>query len=107
MKIVFKARSFDNKFEQSTYIHSTPNLGKSEFEIDNSVFLTTLQYFGYVRGRSSLNVEWLDTQTDYVYYSTMKVLDDALLQGKIQGNKLTGKFTFYQQGQAILLKQII
>jgi hypothetical protein len=106
MKIVFSLRTFDNKYEQSTWIGSSPNLSQGEFEIDNHVFTTTLKYIGWIKNSSSFNIEWLDTNTDYVYYSTMKVLDDALLNAAIKGNLLTGTFTFYQVGSTILLKQI-
>lgn len=106
MKILFSLRNFDNRYEQSTWIGDAPNLSQGDFELDNHVFTTTLKYIGWVKNRSSLNIEWLDTNTDYVYYSTMKVLDDALLKGDIKGNLLTGTFSFYQKGQTILLKQI-
>lgn len=106
MKIVFNLRNFDNKYEQSTWIETAPNLSKGDFELDNHVFTTTLKYIGWIKNRSSINIEWLDTNTDYVYYSMMPLLDNALLRGDIKGNLLTGTFTFYQAGSTILLKQI-
>lgn len=46
--------------------------------IDNIPFKTTLEYIGFVRGRSALNIQWKDLNSNTLYYSGMTLLDEAL-----------------------------
>lgn len=73
--------------------------------IDNYEFAAELEYVGFTRGRSSLNIMWADRKKKIVYYSGMSLLDEVLKAGKIQGNILKSDFTFKKQGTAILLKE--
>ncbi len=74
--------------------------------IDNKEFYAELEYVGFTRGRSSLNIMWADRNLKIIYYSGMSLLDEALKAGKIQGNILRSDFTFKKQGTAILLKEL-
>lgn len=74
--------------------------------IDNSEFKAELIYGGFSRGRSSLNIQWIDHERKRIYYSGMSLLDEALIKGLIDGNILSGKFCFKKQGTSILLQQI-
>lgn len=83
--------------------------------VDNYEFETTLRYMGFSRGRSSLNIEWLDLKTNQTYQSGMYMLDD-FLKGSLSHEcvinptslifQVTGKFTFKKQGTSILLKSV-
>lgn len=79
---------------------------KDENKVDNEEFEATLVYRGFSRGRSSLNIEWIDHERKRVYYSGMSLLDEALKGGIVQGDKITGTFCFKKQGTSILLQQV-
>jgi hypothetical protein len=64
-------------------------------------FGAELKYVGFSRGRSALNIKWLDLATNKIYQSGMSLLDDHLKRGG--GCTITGKFGFKKQGTAILL----
>ncbi len=74
--------------------------------IDNYEFSAELEYAGFSRGRSSLNIAWADRKNKIIYYSGMSLLDVALKSGRINGNLLKSDFTFKKQGTAILLKEV-
>lgn len=74
--------------------------------IDNVEFEAELHYFGFSRGRSSLNIAWVDYRKRIIYYSGMGMLDEALIKGIVQGDKITGTFCFKKQGTSILLQQL-
>ena len=74
--------------------------------LDNIPFETTLQYKGYVKGRSSLNIMWYDEYNNRYYYSAMSLLHDCLQKGEIDGNKLVGTFYFEKKGTSILITKI-
>lgn len=73
--------------------------------IDNKEFQATLSYGGFTRGRSALNIEWIDHDRKLIYYSGMSLLDGALLGGEVEGNKISGTFCFKKQGTSILLQK--
>lgn len=82
---------------QITYAYSWQNTElKEPYE-----FEATLVYNGYSRGRSALNIEWMDINTNKTYQSGMTLLSDALL--KYQKSEITGKFSFKKQGTSVLL----
>ena len=74
--------------------------------IDNIQFDATLIYDGFSRGRSSLNIGWVDHERKLIYYSGMSLLDESLNQRLVEGNKITGTFCFKKQGTSILLQQL-
>lgn len=66
----------------------------------------TLEYLGYDRGRSALNIRWADRETKTIYYSSMNLLDQALKYEEIvAGNMIGGTFIFKKQGTSILLER--
>jgi len=75
---------------------------------ENYEFEALLQYKGFERGRSSLNIVWTD-ENGKEYRSGMSMLDD-ILSGRYPFLKIDnrvsvqGKFTFKKQGTSILLK---
>lgn len=77
---------------------------------DNYEFETILKYLEYERGRSALNIVWMD-ENGIKYRSGMKLLDDVI-SGQYPflrvDNRLAiqGKFTFKKQGSSILLKLV-
>jgi hypothetical protein len=104
MKIRFYIR--DNQSWQASYKHSSINVSKGEYEIDNHVFETTLKYQNYSHGRSTTHVHWLDIKENRIYTSSMNLLHEFILDNKFINGTITGKFTWKQQGTAILLKQV-
>lgn len=74
--------------------------------IPNLEFEAELHYFGFSRGRSSLNIAWADHRNRIIYYSGMTLLDKALRDGRINGDKLKSAFCFKKQGTAILLEEV-
>jgi len=74
--------------------------------IENKQFQAELRYSGFSRGRSSLNIEWTDDRNKIIYYSGMSLLDKALKDGRINGDKLKSDFCFKKQGTAILLEEV-
>lgn len=99
-----KYSSHPNIYYQIPYI--TQYINNNVIEIDNKVFQAELEYFGYEKGRSALNVLWYDNIENKVYYSSMQLLDESLKNNKINGNKIKGEFCWKKQGTAILLKLI-
>jgi len=71
---------------------------------DNTPFEATLIYNGFSRGRSALNIGWINHERKLIYYSGMSLLDEVLKQGLVEGNKISGTFCFKKQGTSILLK---
>jgi len=74
--------------------------------IENKEFQAELRYSGFSRGRSSLNIQWTDDKNKQIYYSGMSLLDKALKDGRINGDKLKSDFCFKKQGTAILLEEV-
>jgi hypothetical protein len=87
---------FDKDGNQMSWDGFSASYREEPFE-----FSTTLKYNGFSRGRSSLNIEWLDIESGKTYQSGMYLLDEHLMRGG--GNTITGKFGFKKQGTAILL----
>lgn len=78
--------------------------------VDNYEFETILKYSGYERGRSALNIVWVD-ENGIEYRSSMKLLDDVMNGNypflKVDNRlAIQGKFTFKKQGSSILLKLV-
>lgn len=65
-------------------------------------FNETLVFKGYSRGRSSFNIEW-QSSTGKTYVSGMPMLEQALKESRVRGNKVQGTFYFKKQGQSVLL----
>jgi len=87
--------------------------GQTTKLVDNFEFAATLQYNGFSRGRSALNIEWLNVETGCTYQSGMSLLDEALLGNNNvypdfqQGIfNIGGKFTFKKQGTSVLLTNL-
>lgn len=87
---------------------------KEENFKDNYEFMATLEYAGFSRGRSALNIKWKDVDRGITYESGMKLLDDVLANTlpfhyanideyplRVQGN-----FTFKKQGTSVLLTHL-
>lgn len=111
LKIAFTSNSYKHKEELKGYkeqeVWSGSRLYKEDENLkDNEQFKATLYYKGFTRGRSALNIEWVDKERKLIYYSGMKLLDEALLEGIVDGSKLSGTFCFKKQGTSILLEQI-
>ena len=105
LKISFPHKTKEGYNEQEVWADS--RFYNEEISIrKNEPFTGLLVYSGFTRGRSSLNIRWADQQRKSVYYSGMKLLDEALMNGAISGNKITGTFCFKKQGTSILLEQI-
>lgn len=73
---------------------------------ENKEFQAELRYTGFTRGRSSLNIQWTDDRNKMIYYSGMSLLDKALKDGRVDGDKLKSDFCFKKQGTAILLEEV-
>ena len=111
LKVAFTSNSYKHKEELKGYKEQEVWSGSGLYKEDknlksNEQFKATLYYKGFTRGRSSLNIRWVDQKRSSVYYSGMKLLDEALMNGAISGNKITGTFCFKKQGTSILLEQI-
>lgn len=111
LKIAFRSNNYSRKEELKSYqeqeVWSGDGIYKDESKLfSNLEFKATLIYNGFTRGRSSLNISWVDHERKLVYYSGMSLLDEALMQGFVEGNKITGTFCFKKQGTSILLQQI-
>lgn len=105
LKISFPRKTKEGYNEQEVWADSKAH--SEEINIrENEPFEGLLVYSGFTRGRSSLNIRWVDQQRNSVYYSGMKLLDEALMNGIINGNKITGTFCFKKQGTSILLEQL-
>lgn len=73
----------------------------NQYDTDPYEFEGTLEYNGFSRGRSALNIEWRDVKTGKTYQSGMALLDEHL---KFDGtNRISGTFGFKKQGTAVLL----
>lgn len=111
LKIAFVKNEYKYKDSLKGYKEQEPWSGSRYYKeaknlIDNNEFEATLVYSGFTRGRSALNIEWIDHQRKLVYYSGMSLLDEALQQGFVDGSKITGTFCFKKQGTSILLQQV-
>lgn len=111
LKVAFIKNDYKYKDDLKGYKEQEVWSGSSYYKedknlVDNSTFEATLIYGGFTRGRSSLNIEWIDHQRKLVYYSGMSLLDEALTQGFVEGNRISGTFCFKKQGTSILLQQI-
>ena len=104
MKIKFYISN--NQSWQTTYTHSSVNVSKGEYEIDNDIFETTLKYHNYNHGRSTTHIHWLDEKENRIYTSSMSLLHEFIIANKFINGTITGKFTWKKQGTAILLKQV-
>lgn len=71
---------------------------------ENKPFEAELEYAGFTRGRSALNIRWVNRINKVVYYSAMSLLDRALMDGNINLGKLRSEFVFKKQGTSILLE---
>lgn len=91
----------DSQGNQKTWASGT---NKSDNRVDPWEFEDTLMYIGYTRGRSALNIQWKGLKTKKTYESGMSLLDEALLDGKINKHSISGKFGFKKQGTSVLLK---
>jgi len=91
----------DKDGNQHSWMYNPEEYGKEPWEFED-----TLEYIGFSRGRSALNIQWKGLNTKKTYESGMSLLNDALLEGLINGKTITGKFTFKKQGTAVLLKAI-
>jgi hypothetical protein len=70
---------------------------------DNIFFEAKLTYSDFTRGRSALNIEWVDKERKRIYYSGMYLLDSMLKKGLVKGGVIEGEFCFKKQGTSILL----
>lgn len=84
------------------YVYQMENHKSGKLE-ENKPFEAELEYFEFTRGRSSLNIGWLCKANNTVYYSGMKLLDDALIAKKVNGGTIKGTFWFAKKGTSILL----
>ena len=86
-------------------------------QVDNYEFEDTLEYIGYEKGRSALNIKWKSRQNNKTYYSGITMLNNILigdtkcvLRTRILNDKqpftIVGKFTFQKQGTSVLLKEV-
>lgn len=100
------SKSFLVPLDKDGNQHSYLNGYFQEFSKEPWEFEDTLTYTGFSRGRSSLNIQWKGQKTKVTYESGMSLLNEALLEGKVKGNNITGKFTFKKQGTAVILKAI-
>lgn len=90
----------DKNGNQVTY-----NYGWGDWtETDPYEFSGTLEYDGFSRGRSALNIIWKDVDTGKTYMSGMALLDAHLMN--CGGHTITGKFGFKKQGTSVLLTLI-
>lgn len=111
LKIAFTKNDWKYKDELKGYKEQEVwcNAGiynEDEKLIENKEFKAELIYNGFSRGRSSLNIQWLDHKRKLIYHSGMSLLDEALKQGIVEGNKILGTFCFKKQGTSILLQQL-
>lgn len=100
LKIVY----YTHNSETHQQVYVSPNHVTNLYTIEDNVpFITTLKYLGYTRGRSALNIKWLDKDTNRICYSGMKFLNDKLVEGIVDGSEVTGQFIFHKKGTSILL----
>lgn len=93
----------DKDGNQHSWMYNPEEYGKESWEFED-----TLEYIGFSRGRSALNIQWKSKIHGLTYESGMSLLDEALKEGKIDSGKyIHGKFTFKKQGTAVLLKAIV
>lgn len=97
LKIAF-TKNYDGEICQETWY-----VNKGDFSIPNIPFETILEYKGYIRGKSALNIEWLDTKNNRLLYSSMNILDRAIKNHFLKDGHIEGTFCFYKQGTSILL----
>ncbi len=91
---------FDENGNHHTYMYYR----LQEFSKDSSYeFEDTLTYKGFERGRSSLNIVWVDSKGKE-YRSSMSTLSLHLQQGG--GNQISGRFGFKKRGTSVLLEKI-
>lgn len=102
LKILIRHKPKEHEVYEGYYNRAVEqNTGKL---IDNIPFKTKLEYVGFVRGRSALNIQWKDLNTNIIYYSGMTLLDEALKNKRIkEGGIIEGEFWFKKQGTSILL----
>lgn len=72
---------------------------------DNYQFEATLTYRSYGRGRSSVTFYWNDAD-GHSYTMFLSDLDDILSKGKLDGNCVTGRWTFVKKGSSYGVKLI-
>lgn len=72
---------------------------------DNIPFKAKLKYYGYTRGRSALNIQWIDQKTNTIYHSSMTLLDIEMKNNTIKDSCIEGIFYFRKQGTSILLEK--
>lgn len=77
---------------------------KGGYETEPYEFEATLEYNGFSRGRSALNIKWTDVKEGISYTSGMYMLDDVLK--RTQSSRITGRFGFKKQGTSVLLELI-
>lgn len=101
LKIEYLVGYGDNKGVQ---IQETYDRGRGTEA--NVPFDAELEYMGYTRGRSALNIEWRDNKRNKIYYSGMPFLHHMLRTDRIKNNNITGTFCFRKQGTSILLDEL-
>lgn len=111
LKIAFVSNDYKYKDKLKGYKEQEVWSGSGKYKetenlTDNNEFEATLTYHGFSRGRSALNIEWIDHERKRIYSSGMSLLDEALIQGFVEGNKIRGTFCFKKQGTSILLQQL-
>lgn len=107
LKIAFDKNDHKHKGYKEQETWSGHRVYKEESKlISNKEFEATLIYKGFTRGRSSLNIRWVDEERKLIYYSGMHLLDEALKNGIIEGSTLKGTFCFKKQGTSILLERL-
>ena len=110
LKIIFTSNTWSLREELKDYkqqhVWDSGSIKDADIITDNKEFKATLTYEGFSRGRSALNIEWLDKERKLIYYSGMSLLDEALTQGFVEGNRISGTFCFKKQGTSILLQQL-
>ena len=106
LKVAFYVDNYSHKGFKVQEVWSGSGHYKEENNLkENKEFQATLFYSGFTRGRSALNIEWVDYERNSIYYSGMSLLDEALLGGVVEGNKISGEFCFKKQGTSILLQK--
>lgn len=83
--------------------------GDGSYRDENNLIVNTprqlkLKYYGYTRGRSSLNIQWIDHLSKTIYYSSMGLLDTLLKKESVIKGEIEGEFIFKKQGTSILLE---
>lgn len=103
LKVAFD-KNWEGYYEQETWSGDGIYKDKSKLR-NNTIFEAELIYSGFTRGRSALNIKWIDHINKKIYYSGMSLLDQTLKEGLIvDGNTINGKFCFKKQGTSILLE---